>query len=1354
MLRYIFALWNSDYSYYTFGSLVLIIIARQFCNGFRKMANESCCRRQRKVKRSFTEQRVWRSSREEPKTPMELFSSLKRQTWVPKEGNIRKLLCEDPACSICNSVALEAKLLLSGEKDFHSPPLLNTSPGSSCLESMSLSTFSLDQSLDRSSSVESLLSPLLIQTPLTQRGSLSPPGVPDYCTEKLQKKCYVTNMSRTPSEASLSSPEKPKNPATKQDASNNRDQSVTWSNKSEAFKSKHILLNTEFLQLTRHPSTIQRPTVVPNSLSFLSPEVRKLLETHIKKRVHFQRWGLPKRVEESLKQLKPDIRRHYYPGNRTVPFIPEEVSEVSAAKMKTEATHPLAPRGADQPGQPFLGSETIPPDLGKAQLKRTFKESPNPISRELPSPSIPVLSNSCPLNGGTTEAKKSCLQQKYNQLFWGLPSLHSESLVATFLRHNSLSPSRSISPYDSTFLFNELSLLPLLPTSSSPSPPALIGNSIQDPEKARIDVPFLTVAECETLEWHLIQRQLQMLWGLSPLIQMDQQSQSPLDHELCEADEVLVPPWPKMNVSVLTRELLFFPDHAKRLLELHFQRRLLQHPLNPPQSIQESVPLLLSPTNQLQVPENTSTEVHMRLHSTENPQLRMAQAPTLIMTPARFIEPETYAKTRAIVQMNIEKKCLQIEQGIFPDIICGSWDIGNQLSAGDSPTQRTLEAAHSNMESEGLAFQDPNATAWMELSVDQQTLTPLDKTIRQPDQAVTLPQSMIEKLEMILRHKYLAFLSGLPALYYVALYRAISPLAISQTDIPGVVGQGIVKEQVDAMSYRIWAEEQSLLSKAEVNDSTMNSRDTENELWVPQQIKVSEALPERGDNQKSPEGIDEQKGFGYPQCPYSPSKSVILNKMDSHLRKKVLEVNMGIPQKAIHSRELSEALESPLPEPALGHVPIVRTPTVSPESPKELQRTLSSPGSPEFPEMCSSPATLNVEVPSWTYFKEQLSNKLSLMRLSENQIQSCPTAIPLTSPQILGLPASKVTQPCSQRKPSGDMADAQVLCAHMETEQNSPGQREYWNIEPQGPWDGQAKAISSTPSKIEGSKGDQGGGDAGWGTSSLKRKSHALKARKPTKSSMSRTQRSPHPGDRDPYRTTPLQKLPQSFSKAEDSEALFGVPGRKEAERDYYKVSQRKLKDSSPSSRDPEHFHPSGPKNPIKVAHRAKGMQVPEGTVYTPQRQTPSEKSFMEKIKHFLHWLSLRKKLESQNSSHTFPWAEVAPSKKGITKQVPISAKGSASKEQKAKKNVEFKAHSHPCTSKNLLTSTEAPPTSQVHHPDCHEGHPHFWNPELCRRISGCSDISIQQENDLSSCLASKENFCSLRKKAQTQQRE
>ena len=60
------------------------------------------------------------------------------------------------------------------------------------------------------------------------------------------------------------------------------------------------------------------------------------------------------------------------------------------------------------------------------------------------------------------------LQQKYSQLFWGLPSLHSESLVATLL------VSSSSSPLESHFvLFNGICNAPAVKMRDRESPPLL-----------------------------------------------------------------------------------------------------------------------------------------------------------------------------------------------------------------------------------------------------------------------------------------------------------------------------------------------------------------------------------------------------------------------------------------------------------------------------------------------------------------------------------------------------------------------------------------------------------------------------------------------------------------------------------------------------------------------------------------------------------------------------------------------------------------------------------------------------------------------------------------------------------------
>ncbi|KAL0606158.1 Protein FAM205A, partial [Plecturocebus cupreus] len=100
-----------------------------------------------------------RLSQEEAEKPQELLSVIKSQGWLPPEGSVRRILCADPCCQICNSVALEIQQLLMGENDQKSPALSRSpSQVSSCLEISSVSSTSSEQSLElHSSQVSSCL---------------------------------------------------------------------------------------------------------------------------------------------------------------------------------------------------------------------------------------------------------------------------------------------------------------------------------------------------------------------------------------------------------------------------------------------------------------------------------------------------------------------------------------------------------------------------------------------------------------------------------------------------------------------------------------------------------------------------------------------------------------------------------------------------------------------------------------------------------------------------------------------------------------------------------------------------------------------------------------------------------------------------------------------------------------------------------------------------------------------------------------------------------------------------------------------------------------------------------------------
>ena len=66
----------------------------------------------------------------------------------------------------------------------------------------------------------------------------------------------------------------------------------------------HVKSSVSLLSLDpnlTHTMSLHMDSMLSSHLPLLSPKVRGLLELHVKKWIHFQKWGLPRRVEESLR---------------------------------------------------------------------------------------------------------------------------------------------------------------------------------------------------------------------------------------------------------------------------------------------------------------------------------------------------------------------------------------------------------------------------------------------------------------------------------------------------------------------------------------------------------------------------------------------------------------------------------------------------------------------------------------------------------------------------------------------------------------------------------------------------------------------------------------------------------------------------------------------------------------------------------------------------------------------------------------------------------------------------------------------------------------------------------------------
>uniref|UniRef100_A0A452ETR3 SPATA31-like domain-containing protein n=1 Tax=Capra hircus TaxID=9925 RepID=A0A452ETR3_CAPHI len=141
MLSPTFILWDVGYPFYTYGSIIIIALiiwqVKKNQQDVKLGPKRSCCRRHQKVKQ--------RAKEKTPRVTNDCHASLPSHGWLPQEGSVRRLLCADPCCQICNSVALEIQQLISCETTLTTATSSGPSQGSSCLELLSISSLSFDQ---------------------------------------------------------------------------------------------------------------------------------------------------------------------------------------------------------------------------------------------------------------------------------------------------------------------------------------------------------------------------------------------------------------------------------------------------------------------------------------------------------------------------------------------------------------------------------------------------------------------------------------------------------------------------------------------------------------------------------------------------------------------------------------------------------------------------------------------------------------------------------------------------------------------------------------------------------------------------------------------------------------------------------------------------------------------------------------------------------------------------------------------------------------------------------------------------------------------------------------------------------
>ncbi|KAK1334360.1 LOW QUALITY PROTEIN: hypothetical protein QTO34_005364 [Cnephaeus nilssonii] len=1084
MLSFTFVLRNVGYFLYTYGTIFLIILiiwqVKRSYYGLRLEPKRSCyqCHQKLRQKARDAASRARRHFWKETEKPWELLSVMKSQGWLPQEGSVRRLLCADTYCQICNATALEIQQLLVGENTPISATLPGPSEGSPCLKILPKSNVSFEQSLEHHSThtqKPSLPSATQTVPQSTAKKSLSqsftrsagqsadPVSMQDYLAKNahLGQRIQCQDMPRVHETVSSSQFEGPRIPVNQQEVTR-QNLNLVYGNQGQPPLHSQVpmlTLNQEITTLT-HPMALPMVTILPSYLPFSSPEVLRLLEVHVKKWMHFQRWGLPRRVEESLRQLMPNLPLFYQPlNNQPVSFIQNEFSVENFAPISYQTWGPCM---AGQATQAFWVSEW---SIINPIQRHHYQQNPNHVvTLALPSPAVRDVSSLYPLTGQRANDSVGHLQQKYIQLFCGLPSLHSESLADTFLG------SQDHSTHGGALL---PPLLPKSPPHSAPPSSPSSSNWVMPSgqQQARINVPFLTLAECEALELHVLQRQLQRQWGLPAVLQRAQHTQNPVQYKSCgraQSPRTVKTSWPGKPISVLTREL-FWSEHARRLLDFHLQRQLIHHRWGLPQMIQQSLQLLLAPTHQ-QTPSWSSTALANGSVSQHSALQATADDPfSPFKDPVSVLMPHLFDQVKAILQSHINSKCGQIHEGKVPahvyrsceDLIPGGLKVAPFTCIPESKLLELQAATDPDLQQK--------VRSWMPTVLDQQQQISPDAVTEPRKLTQALSKEVLEKLEMILRHKYLAFLSGLNPLYYVVPSKAMAPAITPHAASTEVVPEA-VKILTEPLTQMISLEEQCLSRKPFFQGTHETcaeiAGDFQSEVQVEGMIEM-EPLERQTESAR-----------------LYLLKKRILAKLNFHLRRKILEIQWGIPTKARESRE--QTVEIP-----------------ENTSTQESLRSLNNQGKTCLQELPISPDIPCAPHPKRLYLKEQLSTELKAVQQNQKQ----PSSRAALHGSAHG--PSKMTQPYR------DMTEGPVLCVQLEASVNQPSLGESQIPESQSP--GKSKYSAPVPMLTEkkedprkpNSSGKRGEGDAGFVLSSTRKKGHPVGAQRSKGMLLKRTPQRP-----------------------------------------------------------------------------------------------------------------------------------------------------------------------------------------------------------------------------------------------------
>uniref|UniRef100_G3UJT5 Uncharacterized protein n=1 Tax=Loxodonta africana TaxID=9785 RepID=G3UJT5_LOXAF len=452
---------------------------------------------------------------------------------------------------------------------------------------------------------------------------------------------------------------------------------------------------------------------------------------------------------------------------------------------------------------------------------------------------------------------------------------------------------------------------------------------------------------------------------------------------------------------------------------------------------------------------------------------------SLTLAPVLDSMPHLLTQTKAILQNHINSKCWQTLQGTVTAhiFICQDRGILGSMEVAQHP------CIPENKLLELKAATDPEI--YQKVMPSQ---TSPGAVIDHTKLSRSLTKGPMEKLGTSLQDKHPAFLSGLPDLYYLAPSKATGLPITSQSEIAEIMPEP-VEITPEPLTEMISYEEQYISPGTGLQDDETGADGAQEFLAEVQEEQTKEMVH-----------LESQTDAAILKALKTP----ILTKLNFHLRKKVLEIQMGIPIKARESQNQTVVVSEKLPtQEASG--------SLNSEGKTWLQKLHIPPNSPYAPD------------PELICLRKQPIFELKTVH--ERKKQGSSRAGPHGSTHWV----SKISHL------SRDMVDVQELCAQLETR----GKKEY-------------------PRKLK-PQGDTTEWNPGFGLPSPTENTPPAENQKPAGLSVNRTPRGPWQRSVSFDITAPSQQSPQYCPPFKLPKLPPGAPGGKDSEKNGVEDSESNL---------------------------------------------------------------------------------------------------------------------------------------------------------------------------------------------------